>query len=212
MFRRPVPALEQHSGAAGQALEFYRGGLRFRRVYDAPAEKRFCFGDVGRQQPAAREDLLAYERDAVGVDELRAGRGEHHGVADDRAAAARGKRGGNLADDVRRAERAEFDGIGADVIAKRPERLTHAPPARQLDVMHAQRVLSGQRRNDGAAVHAKGMEGEKVGLDASAAARVGPRNRPRHRGARRPGRGARQRACDQHSRRHRAYFKIWDWV
>jgi len=74
-------------------------------------------------------------------------------------------------------QHANFDGDRRQVLPQRLELRLEKGSGRRVHGRDSHRVLRRQARDGGAAVAAHGGEGVQVGLQAGAAARVGPRNR-----------------------------------
>jgi hypothetical protein len=127
--------------------------------------------EVRRHDDREREELADQHQHRVLLEELRAGRGDHHRIDDERHLLLRQEVRDRL-DDLRAEEHSRLRGIDADVVEHRVELGAGEGRRRLVHGRDGGRVL-GREGDDGAhPVAAERGEGLQVGLDPRAPARV----------------------------------------
>ncbi len=168
-----VAALEEDGDAEGFG-EGEGGGFEgFQGGGGAVAEEDGGFVEVGRDERRAGKEALGEGGDGGGVEQERAGGGDHHGVNHGGEVGPGGEEGGNLLDNGGGGQHASFDGadgvVGEDLVNLR----TDESGRDGMDGGDASGVLRGEGGEGGGAVNAEGGEGEQVGLDAGGGAGIG---------------------------------------
>ena len=129
---------------------------------------------IRRDEAGARDQFRPDGADGALIDETIPGGGHHHGIDD-----ARGKRRlrvkgfGDRLDELRRAEHAGLDRVGADIGEGDLDLAKYSVERDRPDTVDAFCVLHGDRSDGGHRMTAEHGDGLDVRLDAGAAAGIG---------------------------------------
>ena len=170
-----MPAFEQHGlRAHGQQLVGCRWQIR--GVFQGAAQQPGGFVQIGGDQVGARKHLAHQHRHRFLGNQAVAAGGHHHRVEHHMGGLVMRDGPGHHLGHLGGVQHANFDGVGADVVEHRLNLRLQKRRWHGMDVLHAQRVLRGQGRDRAHPVAAQRGKGFQVGLDAGAAAAVGPGN------------------------------------
>ncbi|MNM90334.1 hypothetical protein D3C81_1025910 [compost metagenome] len=167
-----VPPLDQHCAGAElpqscRSCPYQRGAGR------RNAGQCLQLGAVGGNEGEAGQQVLAHRRQHVGLRHGGACAGNGHGVVDHEGGAYRIEPPGQHLHMEPGRQQTDLDGGRGQIDAEGVDLGAEGLHQHRIHHLHRHRVLGRDGGDDGAAVHAEGVQGVQIGLDAGTAPRVG---------------------------------------